>query len=80
MADKDLHLDGSEASELDKLLDASTTRIGNAPTNFSSVDDFENAENETRETGSGHLAEHSNTEERTEQVERGVSDDAVAGE
>lgn len=80
MADKDLHLDGSEASELDKLLDASTTRIGNAPTNFSSVDDFENAENETRETGSGHLAEHPNTEERAEQVERGVSDDAVAGE
>lgn len=80
MADKDLHLDGSEASELDKLLDASTTRIGNAPTNFSSVDDFENAENETRETGSGHLAKHPNTEERTEQVERGVSDDAVAGE
>lgn len=74
---RDLNLDGSESSELDKLLDASTARIGNAPTNFSSVDDFENAERETTETGSGHLSEHPNTEERNDQVERGVSDEGV---
>lgn len=42
--------DNSQDSELDKLLDASTARIGNAPTNFNSVDDFENAENETAST------------------------------
>ncbi|MBF4547126.1 hypothetical protein IRY31_03375 [Corynebacterium afermentans subsp. lipophilum] len=60
--------------EVDKLLDASTTRIGNAPTNFNSVDDFENAEDETLKSGSGHKDEHPNTEERTDQVERTVRD------
>lgn len=71
----DLNPDAGQESELDKLLDAGTARIGNAPTNFNSVDDFENPENETEETGSGHLSEHPNTEERTDQVERGVSDE-----
>lgn len=72
--DENLNLDGGEASELDKLLDASVTRIGNAPTNNTSVDDFENAENETTSTDEGHLAEHPNTESRTQQVERGLDD------
>ncbi|WP_165165296.1 hypothetical protein [Corynebacterium qintianiae] len=71
---EDLNLDGGQASELDKLLDASVTRIGNSPTNFSSVDDFENAENETASTEEGHLSEHPNTEARTDQVERGLDD------
>lgn len=73
--EQNLNPDAGQASELDKLLDAGTARIGNAPTNFNSVDDFENAENETRDTGSGHQDEHPNTEKRTDQVERGVSDD-----
>lgn len=78
--DRNLNLDGSESSEVDKLLDAATSRIGNEPTNFNSVDDFENAENETLETGSGHLQEHPNTEARTDQVEEGVTDPTIAGE
>lgn len=73
--EQNLNPDAGQASELDKLLDAGTARIGNAPTNFSSVDDFENAENETLDTDSGHPDEHPNTEKRTDQVERGVSDD-----
>ena len=46
----DINASGSTESELDKLIDAGTARIGNAPTNFSSVDDFENAEDETAKT------------------------------
>ncbi|EEI17206.1 hypothetical protein [Corynebacterium lipophiloflavum] len=66
--------DRSQASEKDKLLDAAVTRIGNSPTNFNSVDDFENAENETAATDEGHLDEHPNTEARTGQVEEGLDD------
>lgn len=73
--EQNLNPDAGQASELDKLLDAATARIGNAPTNFSSVDDFENAENETLDTDSVHQDEHPNTEQRTDQVERSVSDD-----
>ncbi len=81
MADNiDSNVSGSTESELDKLIDVGTTRIGNAPTNFSSVDDFENAEDETLQTGSGHKDEHPNTEERTDQVERTVRDGDVSGE
>lgn len=79
MADENLNPDAGQASELDKLLDAGTARIGNAPTNFNSVDDFENPEDETLQTGSGHKAEHPNTEERTDQVERGVNNDGHFG-
>lgn len=75
--EQNLNPDAGQASELDKLLDAGTARIGNAPTNFNSVDDFENAENETLDTGSGHQDQHPNTEQRTDQVERGVNDDRV---
>ena len=66
--------DRSQSSEKEKLLDAAVTRIGNSPTNFNSVDDFENAEDETLKSGSGHKDEHPNTEERTDQVERTVRD------
>ena len=58
-----LNLDGGQASEKDKLLDAAVTRIGNAPTNFNSVDDFENPENETASTEEDVPASHPNSQQ-----------------
>lgn len=84
MADENLNPDAGQASELDKLLDAGTARIGNSPTNFNSVDDFENPEDETLETGSGHKDQHPNTDPNAEpnageRTSSGVNNDGHFG-